>query len=131
MSTPLSAASVLLLLLSVFAGAPARAVEPAPAKAPDAGTAPAPAPANDELLARVHGLITAGARGLAVHIIDEHQSPNTPVEKWMQWERLRVKAYQASGDWKALVQRADRLIPDLPPEFVNWITTEAARAELS
>ncbi|MEJ2106706.1 MAG: hypothetical protein P8X48_05170, partial [Acidiferrobacteraceae bacterium] len=29
------------------------------------------------------------------------------------------------------MQRADRLIPDLPPEFVNWITTEAARAELS
>jgi tetratricopeptide (TPR) repeat protein len=129
MSTHLSPASVLPLLALVFAGAPALAAEPSPAKAAEAHAASVAI--SGELVTRVRGLIAAGARDLAVHVIDQHQSPDIPVEQWMQWERLRIKAYQASGDWKAVVQRADALVPGLPAKFVNWITTEAAQAELS
>ena len=90
-----------------------------------------PATVSDDDLARVGALIKGGATQLALRLIDQLQSPASTPDDWMVWEKQRYALYRAQGDWAQLAARVAGLPTDLPPEFVRWARTEAARAELN
>ncbi len=93
--------------------------------------AAAAAPAPDPALQRVAALISGGAAGLAVRLIDRDQPPPQNVTRWMAWEKERYAAYAVRHDWNALSQRSCSLPSGIPDDFVQWALTEAAQAQLA
>lgn len=94
-------------------------------------TALAGTQASDGSLARVAALISGGASGLAVQLIDRYQPSPRHVTQWMAWERERYAAYAARRDWNAIARRAASLPAGIPDDFVQWALTRAAEARLS
>jgi hypothetical protein len=86
--------------------------------------------ADNDVLERVQALTNGGATQLALRLLDQNQPPATQTETWMQWEKQRYALYRAQRNWTQLAERATNLPADLPPEFVHWAKTEAARARL-
>lgn len=88
------------------------------------------APASD--LDRVDVLTRGGATALALKLVDLYQpTPDLP-DAWMPWEKRRYAIYAMQGDWDAIGRRAEKLSGSkLPPAFVRWGLTEAARARLA
>ncbi len=94
--------------------------------------APLPAQAADnDALERVRALTRGGATQLALRLLDQYQPVAGQTAAWMQWEKERYALYRARRHWTQLAERATSLPADLPPEFVRWAKTEAARAHLS
>ena len=98
-------------------------------------TAPAAAtvPADPALapLQTVSGMAEAGAPHLALQIMDRDQ-PGTAGDSavWMAWERERIYIYQSSWDWRAVIDRMDKLPKDATPDFRTWESMQAADAWL-
>jgi hypothetical protein len=87
--------------------------------------------ADNEALERVRALTRGGATQLAQRLLDQYQPAASQTEAWMQWEKQRYALYRAQRNWAQLAERATSLPAGLPPEFVRWAKTEAARARLS
>lgn len=87
--------------------------------------------ADNDALERVRALTKGGATQLALRLLDQHQPATNQTEAWMQWEKERYALYRAQRNWTQLAERVTSLPADLPPEFVHWAKTEAARARLS
>lgn len=90
-----------------------------------------PATVSDDDLARVSALIKGGATQLALRLIDALQPPAGATDDWVVWEKQRYTLYRAQGEWGQLATRVAGLPPGLPPGFVRWARTEAARAEIN
>jgi hypothetical protein len=86
---------------------------------------------SEDALERVRTLTKGGASQLALRLIDQNQPAVAQTEAWMQWEKERYALYRSQRNWAPLTERATHLPPGLPPEFVHWAKTEAARARLS
>jgi hypothetical protein len=86
---------------------------------------------SDAALERVRTLTKGGASQLALRLLDQNQPAVAQTEAWMQWEKERYALYRSQRNWAQLSARATHLPPGLPPEFVHWAKTEAARARLS
>jgi hypothetical protein len=86
---------------------------------------------DDDALGRVRALTQGGATQLALRLLDQAQPAADQTESWMQWEKERYALYRAQRSWAQLAERAASLPADLPPEFVHWAKTEAARARLN
>jgi hypothetical protein len=86
---------------------------------------------SDAALERVRTLTKGGASQLALRLLDQNQPAVAQTEAWMQWEKERYALYRSQRNWAPLTERATHLPPGLPPEFVHWAKTEAARARLS
>jgi hypothetical protein len=94
--------------------------------------APSPASAADnDTLERIRVLTKGGATQLALNLLDQYQPAADQIESWMQWERQRYALYRAQRSWAQLAERAASPPTGLPPEFVRWAKTEAARARLN
>ena len=94
--------------------------------------APSPASAaDDDTLERIRVLTKGGATQLALNLLDQYQPADDQTESWMQWEKQRYALYRAQRSWAQLAERAARPPAGLPPEFVRWAKTEAARAHLN
>src|SRR4030067_872666 len=94
--------------------------------------APSPASAaGDDTLERIRVLTKGGATQLALNLLDQYQPADDQTESWMQWEKQRYALYRAQRSWAQLAERAARPPAGLPPEFVRWAKTEAARAHLN
>lgn len=91
----------------------------------------AQAAGEDEALAQVRAFTQGGATQLSLRLIDRQQPAPTDVENWMRWEKQRYALYRAQRDWAALTARVASLPDGLPDEFLRWVHTEAARAELN
>jgi len=87
--------------------------------------------ADNDALERIRALTKGGATQLALRLLDQHQPAATQTEAWMLWEKERYALYRAQHNWAPLAERATSLPTGLPPEFVHWAKTEAARARLS
>ena len=87
--------------------------------------------ADNAELERVRALTKGGATQLALRLLDQYQPAATQTESWMLWEKERYALYRAQRNWAQLAARATSLPAGLPPEFVRWAKTEAARARLS
>jgi len=83
-----------------------------------------------DTLNRVRALTRGGATQLALQLIDTYQPAPTERESWMQWERERFALLRAQRYWTMIGARVVNLPEGLPPDFVRWAKTEAARAEL-
>jgi hypothetical protein len=79
----------------------------------------------------VESLVVGGARGLALQYIDKHQGPEQDLDRWEQWERLRVRLYQDNREWAAVSARVSKLPAEAPETLTQWLVTEAAEAELN
>jgi hypothetical protein len=86
---------------------------------------------SEDALERVRTLTKGGASQLALRLLDQNQPAVAQTEAWMQWEKERYALYRSQRNWAPLTERATHLPPGLPPEFVHWAKTEAARARLS
>jgi hypothetical protein len=94
--------------------------------------APSPASAaDDDTLERIRVLTKGGATQLALNLLDQFQPAADQTESWMQWEKQRYALYRAQRSWARLAERAASPPAGLPPEFVRWAKTEAARAHLN
>jgi len=94
--------------------------------------APSPASAaDDDTLERIRVLTKGGATQLALNLLDQFQPAADQTESWMQWEKQRYALYRAQRSWSQLAERAASPPAGLPPEFVHWAKTEAARAHLN
>jgi len=87
--------------------------------------------ADIDALERIRALTKGGATQLALRLLDQYQPAATQTEAWMLWEKERYALYRAQHNWAPLAERATSLPAGLPPEFVHWAKTEAARARLS
>ena len=87
--------------------------------------------ADNDALERIRVLTKGGATQLALRLLDQYQPVATQTESWMLWEKQRYALYRAQRNWAPLAERATSLPAGLPPEFVHWAKTEAARARLS
>ena len=82
---------------------------------------------EDSAFAEVRALANSGATLLAQHTLDSLQPPaDEQRADWMDWERERIRIYQQSRDWSALVKRLETLPPELPIEFQRWAVTQRA-----
>lgn len=91
----------------------------------------APAVARADALADISRLAQAGARGLALSVMDERQPSLTEdVVNWIRWERARFGIMQAQGDWDGIIARAARLPDDAPADLRDWTRVQAAAALL-
>lgn len=98
----------LLILMSMLAVAPIQAVE-------------------ETAFAEVRALANSGATLLAQHTLNSLQPPASEKrDDWMAWERERIRIYQQSEDWQALVKRLETLPPQLPVDFQRWAVTQRA-----
>ena len=86
---------------------------------------------DNDAIERVRALTKGGATQLALRLLDQYQPTATQTESWMLWEKQRYALYRAQRNWVPLAARATSLPAGLPPEFVHWAKTEAARARLS
>ena len=94
--------------------------------------APSPASAaDDDTLERIRVLTKGGATQLALNLLDQYQPAASQTESWMLWEKQRYALYRAQRNWAQLAARATGLPEGLPPEFVHWAKSEAARARLN
>ena len=82
-------------------------------------------------MAAVRALTQAGANDLALRLMERAQPPPTDAAGWMSWERERFAIYRSRSDHAAILRRADTLPADLPPDFIDWVQTEAAHAALA
>jgi hypothetical protein len=99
---------LLLILMSLLLVSPVQAVD-------------------DIAFAEVRALANSGAALLAQHTLDSQQpAVNVNREGWMAWERERIRIYQQSQDWQALVKRLETPPPDLPAGFQRWAVTQRA-----
>jgi len=99
---------LLLILMSLLLAAPVRAVE-------------------ETAFAEVRALANSGAALLAQHTLDSQQpDADENREGWMAWERERIRIYQQSQDWQALVKRLETLPQGLPTDFQRWAVTQRA-----
>jgi len=82
---------------------------------------------DDSAFAEVRALANSGAALLAQHTLDSQQ-PAADVNRddWMAWERERIRIYQQSKDWQALVKRLETLPPEVPADFKRWAVTQRA-----
>ena len=87
--------------------------------------------ADDDALERIRVLTRGGATQLALRLMDEQQPAAAQVEAWVLWEKERYALYRTQRSWVQLAERVKELPAGLPPEFVGWAKTEAARARLS
>lgn len=87
--------------------------------------------ADNDTLERIRALTRGGATQLALRLLDQHQPAASQTEAWMQWEKQRYALYRAQRNWASLAERATSLPAGLPPEFIHWAKSEAARARLS
>lgn len=87
--------------------------------------------ADDDLLERIRALTKGGATQLALRMLDKVQPAVSQTETWIQWEKERYALYRVQQNWIQLAERAANPSAGLPPEFVLWSKTEAARARLS
>jgi len=103
---------LLFILLGMIVVAPVRAVD-------------------ERAFAEVRALANSGAGLLAQHTLDRLQplADENP-DAWMAWERERIRIYQQSGDWEALVKRLETLPPELPIAFQRWAVTQRAEGFL-
>ena len=99
---------LLLILMSLLLVSPLKAVE-------------------ETAFTEVRALANSGAALLAQHTLDSQQpEADDNREGWMAWERERIRIYQQSQDWQALVKRLETLPPRLPAEFQRWAVTQRA-----
>ena len=89
-----------------------------------------PAPASDPFPI-VESLVVGGARSLALQYIDRHQGQEQGLERWEQWERLRIRLYQDKKEWAAVSARVAKLPDGASESLKQWLVTEAAVAELN
>jgi len=87
--------------------------------------------ADNDALERIRALTQGGATQLALRLLDQSQPAVHETDSWMQWEKERFALYRAQHSWTKLAERTASLPVGLPPEFVRWAKTEAARARLS
>lgn len=113
---------------------PATKVQPPTAATlavPYATTAGAPVDPSLVTLATVSAMASAGAPGLALKLMDEHQpSFADDAVGWMSWERERIYIYQSGGDWRGVVARAEHLPKDAGADFRAWEEMQSADAWL-
>jgi len=82
---------------------------------------------DDSTFAEVRALANSGAALLAQHTLDSQQpAADVNREDWMAWERERIRIYQQSKDWQALVKRLETLPPEIPADFKRWAVTQRA-----
>ncbi len=87
--------------------------------------------ADDDALERIRVLTKGGATQLALRLLDQYQPAADQTASWIQWEKQRYALYRAQHSWVQLAERAASPPDGLPPEFVRWAKTEAARARLN
>ncbi|MGW8227999.1 MAG: tetratricopeptide repeat protein [Gammaproteobacteria bacterium] len=82
---------------------------------------------DDSAFAEVRALANSGAALLAQHTLDSQQpAADVNREDWMAWERERIRIYQQSKDWQALVKRLETLPPEVSADFKRWAVTQRA-----
>ncbi len=103
-------------------------------KAPQAvSSAARPAPNLNAApnLRDISGFASAGAPNLALHFIDRDQPVFTQdAVGWMAWERERIYLYQSTGDWHAIIVRAQHAPAGIGEDFRQWEDMQAASAWL-
>jgi len=90
-------------------------------------------PVNASSLQEIKALQDNGAISLALRIINKHQEMYIEqAEKWMLWERERIKIYQTHENWTALANRVKNYNEKIAysNEFLSWSNTQAAKALL-
>ena len=82
---------------------------------------------DDSTFAEVRALANSGAALLAQYTLDSQQpAADVNREDWMAWEQERIRIYQQSKDWQALVKRLETLPPEIPADFKRWAVTQRA-----
>ena len=82
-------------------------------------------------LREVELLIKAGASTLALKVLDKEQPGLTlNPEQWLEWERQRIKLYQDTQAWDALIKRLDSNPDWVPNDFKRWSLEQIAHAWL-
>lgn len=87
--------------------------------------------AHADIYDRVDALVAGGAPHLALRLLEKNQPSSLDQKAWMAWEKRRLAIYAAQGEWAALVDKIDHLPDGLPPEFVQAMWLEAAKAKLA
>lgn len=76
-------------------------------------------------------LARAGAPGLALSLLEEQQpSYDEQPDKWMQWQRLRIRVLEETKQWTRMETSLSDLPPELPADFRGWLMRKRARAVL-
>ena len=77
----------------------------------------------------VANLIDAGAWHLALKVLEQQQQAITAdPERWVAGEKLRIRIYQATANWPALITRLQNLPAVVPLEFYIQARTGLAAA---
>ena len=89
------------------------------------------AQANSDPFQDIITLAGQGAPELALHIIDQQQTPIDPLATdWAAWEKVRILIYQQRRDWASVVRRVQALPDNSPFIFTHWALTQGAAAQL-
>ena len=75
-------------------------------------------------------LVASGAPGLALAVLAE-EPPQAGQAAWPRWARLRLRALEAQGRWRRVVQLADDTPQAAPTAYRQWAAMRAARLELA
>ena len=90
-----------------------------------------PALLAEESLDDVRALKESNAIQLALQLMDEHQpDPQTDLEKWMAWENERLRIYEQTANWLALIERTNEFPSNLTSQFLISAKMLRARAFL-
>ncbi|MEF8794481.1 hypothetical protein [Thiohalorhabdus sp.] len=72
----------------------------------------------------------AGAPVLALKEL-KGEAPELSDPSWARWARLRLRALQADGQWRRVIQLADDPHEEAPSDYRQWAQVRAARQELA
>ncbi len=87
-----------------------------------------PASAQDTLQ-DLRNLEANGAEQLVLQLMDRQQpEAQGHLQQWTDWERERLRIYQQTGNWSALVERTSRLPAGVDMDFLLWAKTARAQA---
>ena len=85
---------------------------------------------EQESLSYIDALASGGAAQLALRWLQTHQPPMTDFDRWLEWEKRRLKVYRGTRQWRHLTSRVDEYLHALSGESLKWALTEAAEAGL-
>ena len=86
---------------------------------------------------KIDELLVLGIPGLALRMIDKEQPAMTEqsMNRWLQWEYIRIRLLQRLEQWEDLINRIDEQLPRLRAQSVssidlNWFKTRQVDAYL-